>query len=66
MFITTAGTLDTHPKEYPQPSSSVEVVNKADLASTYPLVAADTTATTKLAKYTQMLEKVNESYEKLN
>ena len=53
MFITTAGTLDTHPKEYPQPSSYVEVVNKSDLAGTYPLVAADTTATAKLAKYTQ-------------
>ena len=53
MFITTAGTLNTNPAGYPQPNSAVELVNKADLASTYPLVAADTTATAKLAKYTQ-------------
>ncbi len=53
MFITTAGTLDTNPSEYPQPTSTVEVVNKADLATTYPLVAADTGATAKLVKYTQ-------------
>ncbi|MBE7046527.1 MAG: sialate O-acetylesterase [Ruminococcaceae bacterium] len=53
MFITTAGTLDTNPAGYPQPTSTVEVVNKADLTTTYPSVAADTAATAKLAKYTQ-------------
>ncbi|MBE7046530.1 MAG: hypothetical protein E7396_03845 [Ruminococcaceae bacterium] len=53
MTFVSAGGLDSNPKGYPQPVTSVELVNKKDLSATYPKVCEDNSTTDKLVKFTQ-------------